>query len=270
MSYVVLSERERDELADLFFRLRELGEKYPMAREEAMTALRCLKAVHSNSIEDKSVDRVFLQVMLHGAGVKDKMAVSEHYGRAAQELRGQDELLKWLEIKAMLRQPFSLFLIQEMHRMTFFEANLEMAGKFRQSEVRIRGMRHLPPHHRQVPEALHQHLAGINEDLFAIEPTDRESFREVLRLSAQIHFLVAHVHPFEDGNGRIARAAGDYAMLVHGFYYDVIMTDYRDVYLDALEACSWANTKPLFHFVEFSYLETLRRISGFFNLVKQR
>jgi Fic family protein len=93
---------------------------------------------------------------------------------------------------------------------------------------------------------------------------------DVLRASARIHYLVASVHPFEDGNGRVARAAGDYAMLVHGFYYDVIMTDYRDIYLDALEASTWADTSPLFHFLEFSYLETLKRISGFFNLVHRQ
>ena len=78
--------------------------------------------------------------------------------------------------------------------------------------------------------------------------------------------MVAHVHPFEDGNGRIARAIGDYVMLCHGFYYDVIMTDYRDTYLDALDACTLTDTTPLYHFIEYSYLETLRRIAGFFQM----
>ena len=80
---------------------------------------------------------------------------------------------------------------------------------------------------------------------------------------------MASVHPFEDGNGRVARAAGDYVVLAHGFYYDVIMTDYRDVYLDALEECTSTETTPLLKFLEFSYLETLRRIAGFFQLVDQ-
>jgi Fic family protein len=82
-----------------------------------------------------------------------------------------------------------------------------------------------------------------------------------------VHYLIAHVHPFEDGNGRIARAASDYAMLVHGFYYDVIMTDYRDQYLDTLEECSLSSQGPLVHFLEYSYFETLQRIGGFFEIV---
>ena len=266
MSYVILTERERDELTELFFRLRKLGAQFPLAREEAMTALRCLKAVHSNAIEDKTVDRIFLQLLLHGAGVPEKDQISQHYGNAAKELRGQEALLRWLEDRAQQREPLTIAMLRTMHRMMFEDSCPEMAGKFRNTDVRISGMRHLPPHHRHVPEALHQHLEGINESLGEIRPDSRESVIRVLEESARAHYLVAHVHPFEDGNGRLARAVGDYAMLYHGFYYDVIMLDYRDTYLDSLESSTWSDSSPLLHFLEFSYLETLKRISGFFNL----
>lgn len=269
MSYVVLTEKERDELAELFFRLRSLGCEASLAREESMTALRCLKAVHSNAIEDKAVDRIFLQVLLHGAGIQDKAAISKLYGNAAAELKGQEALLRWLESEAEAQKPFSISLIQEMHRMIFEKSIPDLAGKFREGEVRISGMQHMPPHHNQIPVALQQHMEGINEDLLGVEVIDKDSFLKVLQISARVHYLIAHVHPFEDGNGRVARAAGDYAMLAHGFFYDVIMTDYRDIYLDALEASVWADTSPLYHFVEYSYLETLRRISGFFSLVRR-
>ncbi len=97
---------------------------------------------------------------------------------------------------------------------------------------------------------------------------DSDSFFEVLRISAKAHYLIASVHPFEDGNGRIARAVGDYVMLRAGFYYDVIMTSYRDIYLDALSECSLNDSKPLQQFLEFSYLETLKRIETFFDIVE--
>jgi len=86
---------------------------------------------------------------------------------------------------------------------------------------------------------------------------------------AIIHYQFESIHPFYDGNGRIARAIGDYAMLVHGCYYDVIMTDYRDHYMDSLEECTLFDVTPLRSFLEFSYQETLERISGFFTLVEQ-
>ncbi len=266
MSYTVLTSREREELVETFFQLKEMGERNSIARMEAMTALRCLKAVHSNAIEDKRVDRIFLQVLLHNAGVPDKSLISHHYLNASNELRGQEKMLRWLEDKAVEKEEFSISLLLEMHKTVFRESMQEASGRFRQDEVRIKGMAHRPPHHSMIAESLHQQFQGINERLFCIGPITRSNFFDVLQVSAEIHYLIASVHPFEDGNGRIARAVGDYVMLIHGFYYDVIMTDYRDIYLDSLEECTAIDVTPLLRFIEYSYLETLRRISGFFQL----
>ncbi|MEK7989436.1 MAG: Fic family protein [Thiotrichaceae bacterium] len=267
MSYVVLTTKEQDELIQIFFRLRKLGEAHPIAREEALTALRCLKAIHSNAIEDKRVDRIFLQVLLHGAGVPEKSHISQHYQNASTELKGQEEMLCLLETYAGQRQELSISLLLEMHNHIFSESSPDMAGRFRNHEVRIKHMRHRPCHQSKIQQSLHQKLSDINHRLFSIGSITPENFHDVLQLSADAHYLVAAVHPFSDGNGRIARAIGDYVMLVHGYYYDVIMTDYRDIYLDSLSECSAINTIPLQRFIEYSYLETLRRISGFFQLL---
>jgi Fic family protein len=176
-------------------------------------------------------------------------------------------MLRWLEAQVSQPTEFSISLLVEMHRYIFGKSSPNAAGRLRQGDVRISGMAHRPPHHSKVQELLYQRFETINKRLFATGPITAMNFFDVLRLSAEVHYLVAHVHPFQDGNGRIARAAGDYAMLVHGFYYDVIMTDYRDVYLDALGECTLADPSPLLHFIEYSCLETLRRIAGFFELV---
>jgi Fic family protein len=269
MSLIILTLSEKKQLLETFMRLKRLGEQYPLAREEAMTALRCLKAVHSNVIEDKRVDRIFLQVLLHNAGIADKSRVSAEYKKASIELKGQETMLRWLESEAMQCTEISISMLLEMHRLTFEESWPEGAGQLRQSEVRIRLMSHMPPHSSQISQLLHQQFAAINERLFVHQSISADNFFEILDISAQAHYLVAHVHPFDDGNGRIARALGDYVMLVHGFYYDVIMTDYKDIYLDSLEECSLSVSKPLSNFLEFSYQETLERISGFFRIVEQ-
>ena len=269
MTLAVLTQSEKKHLLEMFMQLKRLGEQYPLAREEAMTALRCLKAIHSNVIEDKRVDRIFLQVLLHNAGIADKSQISAGYEKASIELRGQEAMLRWLESLASQRTKLSIPMLLEMHRMVFEDSWAEGAGQFRQSEVRIRLMSHMPPHFSQISQLLHQRFAVINERLFSYQSVSADNFFEILEISAQAHYLVAHVHPFDDGNGRIARALGDYAMLAHGLYYDVIMTDYKDYYLDSLEECSLLDARPLSNFLEFSYLETLERISGFWGIVDQ-
>jgi len=268
MPKLILNRAERQKLQDLYFQADTLGREHPYARQEIMTALRCLKAIHSNVIEDRSIDRVFLQILLHDAGIEEKLKISPKYDHAYHVLKGQQSMLEDIEQRALAREPLSISLILGMHQKVFGRAWLEGAGQFRQSDVSISGVRHNPPPAPHVQGLLHQRFAGINEELDKIEALTPDTFGRILQLSADAHYLVAAVHPFEDGNGRIARAVGDYVFLRSGMYYDVIMTDYRSNYLDSLEECNLTDSNPLCHFLEFSYLETLERIATFFKLTQ--
>jgi len=267
MPYHVLNHTDRQKLRDLYFQADALGSKYPHARQEIMIALRCLKAIHSNAIEDRSIDRVFLQVLLHDAGIADRFRISSRYEHAYRIIKGQQSMLDDIEQRALVQEPLSISLLLGLHRRLFGRAWPEGAGQFRQSEVSISGVRHDPPLASHVQQLLHQRFAGINEELDEIKAITPDTFDRVLQLSAETHYLVAAVHPFEDGNGRIARAVGDYVFLRFGMYYDVIMTDYRSNYLDSLDECSLTDSNPLFRFLEFSYLETLERVTTFYKLI---
>lgn len=266
MPILALSRPERRTLKDLYFQAEVLGREYPFARQEIMTALRCLKAIHTNAIEDKSIDRVFLQILLHDVGIEDKSRISPAYEAAHRALKGQQAMLKDLEQRAAAREPLSLSLLEDMHRQVFAGVWPESAGHFRGSAVSISGMDHEPPAAAALEGLLHQRFAFLNEQMDSIEAVTPDTFDRALQLSADAHYAVAGVHPFEDGNGRIARAVGDFVLLRFGMYYDVIMTEYRDNYLDALEDCSFTDSSPLHRFLEFSYLETLQRVSTFYKL----
>ncbi|KAA3661677.1 MAG: hypothetical protein DWQ10_04030 [Calditrichaeota bacterium] len=70
MALVVLTQSERKRLVEMFLHLKRLGEQFPVARPEAMIALRCLKAIHSNVIEDKRLDRGFFQIVEQESALK--------------------------------------------------------------------------------------------------------------------------------------------------------------------------------------------------------
>ncbi|MBZ0267570.1 Fic family protein [bacterium] len=268
MPILTLNRTERQKLKDLYFQAEDRGREYPLARQEIMTALRCLKAVHSNALEDKSIDRVFLQILLHDAGVEDKQGISPAYDLAWRTLKGQQAVLEDLEARAAAREPLSISLLTRMHGRIFGDAWPEGAGQLRRSAVAISGMAHDPPPASAVEELLHQRFASINEAIAEIGSVTPETFDRVLRLSAEAHYVVAGVHPFEDGNGRIARAVGDFLLLRFDMYYDVIMTEYRDNYLDSLEDCTFTDCSSLHRFLEFSYLETLQRVFTFYKLAQ--
>jgi hypothetical protein len=63
--------------------------------------------------------------------------------------------------------------------------------------------------------------------------------------SAWLHHRFAQIHPFQDGNGRVARALASLVLIKEGLFPLVVTRDDRTSYIDALEAADNGDLKPL-------------------------
>jgi hypothetical protein len=100
-----------------------------------------------------------------------------------------------------------------------------LAG-YRDAPVYINRSRHVPPRAEAVREAMPR--------LFDLLEDEREpAVRAVLG-----HWLVGYVHPYLDGNGRIARFLMNVMLASGGYAWTVIRVQDRDPYLAALEVAS--------------------------------
>ena len=63
---------------------------------------------------------------------------------------------------------------------------------------------------------------------------ERKEIDEAPNTYAQIHMAIAHIHPFWDGNGRIARLVANVPLLKSGLPPIVIPTDQRRRYIEVL------------------------------------
>ena len=66
---------------------------------------------------------------------------------------------------------------------------------------------------------------------------ERKEILSPVELSALFHYRYIRIHPFEDGNGRIARLLVNYILLRHNYPMIVIRTDDRVNYLKMLHQC---------------------------------
>lgn len=100
-----------------------------------------------------------------------------------------------------------------------------LAG-YRNHPIYLRGSRHVPPRWELLGDAM--------EALFdLIENEPEPPVQAVLG-----HWLFGYVHPFPDGNGRIARFVMNTLLAGGGYPWTVIRVDARTDYLSALEAAS--------------------------------
>ena len=63
--------------------------------------------------------------------------------------------------------------------------------------------------------------------------------------SAWLHHRFTQIHPFQDGNGRMARCLATLVFLKAGWFPLVVTRDDRDTYISALEAADAGDLKPL-------------------------
>ncbi|MBX3162128.1 MAG: Fic family protein [Deltaproteobacteria bacterium] len=113
-----------------------------------------------------------------------------------------------------------------------------MLGGYRNAPVYLRGSRHVPPRSEVLGDAM--------SALFDL--VEQEPHAGVAAVLA--HWLVGYVHPFPDGNGRIARFVMNALFAAAGSPWTVIRVDERDAYLAALETASVGNdARPFARFV---------------------
>ena len=100
-----------------------------------------------------------------------------------------------------------------------------LAG-YRNDAVFLRGSRHVPPRWEAVRDAM-----PVFFDLIEAEP--EPSVRAVLG-----HWMFAYIHPYLDGNGRMARFLMNVMLASGGERWIVIRVEDRNLYMSALESAS--------------------------------
>ena len=123
-----------------------------------------------------------------------------------------------------------------------------LAG-YRGEPVFIRGSRHVPPRRETIADAMSTLFDLLDEES---EPCVR---------AVLAHWLFGYIHPYPDGNGRIARFLMNVMLASGGYPWAVIRIDDRNRYLSALESASVEqNIEPFARFLadltEWSFAQT--------------
>jgi Fic family protein len=112
-----------------------------------------------------------------------------------------------------------------------------LAG-YRNAPVYIRDSRHVPPRAEAVREAMPTLFDLLKQEE---DPAVRATLG---------HWLVGYIHPYSDGNGRMARFLMNVMLAAGGYPWTVIRVEDRAAYLAALEAASVeSNIRPFAQFL---------------------
>jgi len=197
-------------------------------------------AYHSLSIEGYRVTPELIEKVASGDWDPNK-SVEDKQQKDAMAARGYFQAFEVVKesIKSVLEDENSGEVVDNDHSIWYRElfapsvavglAKASDLAGYRNGPVLIKGAMHTPPRHEAVRDTM-----PVFFDLLKEEP--EASVRVVLG-----HFIFVYIHPYFDGNGRIARFLMN-VMLASGNYpWTVIKLDKREQYMSALEKASVGN-----------------------------
>ena len=105
-----------------------------------------------------------------------------------------------------------------------------------------------------------EHVAAEIDQLIRMHHAHADAAPEVE--AAWLHHRFSQIHPFQDGNGRIARALATLVFVKAGWFPLVVRDRERAHYIDALEKADSGNLKPLVdYFASLQKFEFVRALS---------
>ena len=80
--------------------------------------------------------------------------------------------------------------------------------------------------------------------------------------AAWLHHRFTQIHPFQDGNGRVARAIASLVLVKDGLFPLVVTRGDKSTYLDALEGADKGNLKPLIDLIAKLQIAQFRKTTA--------
>ena len=175
-------------------------------------------------------------------------------GLVAALIRDQKEAVDWLFDLIKSERPFSESFIKELHSLiTRSQPTAEgIDSQGRKKEIRLlRGEYKVWPNNPTRPDGnVHEYCPPeqVTIEMERFVNLHDQYLKEKVApdvLSAWLHHRFTQIHPFQDGNGRVARGLASLVFIREGWFPLVVHRDQHTRYIEACEAADGGDLAPL-------------------------
>jgi Fic family protein len=237
---------------EIFDEIDELKAKIAQNKPTGKVWLDSLRAYYrigltyaSNALEGNSLTESETKVVIEDGLTIGGKPLRDHL-EAIGHARAFDDLLK-----LMKDDLFDEGDIKRLHRLFYEGIDPENAGEYRSENVFISGSKYSLPAWEKVPEMMTKYVASLPKMAKTLHPVE---------LAAKAHLGFVFIHPFVDGNGRVARLLMNLVLLQNGYTIAVIPPINRAKYIEALESAH-NNDKVFISFIARTVKEGMRELA---------
>ncbi|MDE2719400.1 Fic family protein [Candidatus Palauibacter polyketidifaciens] len=208
---------------------------------------------HSNAIEGNILtlgetrSLILHGLTAHGKPLRDHLDIEGHDAafKTIEDAVKRGDALNGVFIRrlheVLLREPYEMEALTPDGRRT---KRLISVGQYKTAPNNVRTSTG-EIHYYTPPEQ----VAAEMQDLIDWYRDQEDSGEHPIVVAATFHYRFVRIHPFDDGNGRLARLLMNMILIRHGYTVAIIETTNRDRYIQEIEHAAQANT--LSQFIEF-------------------
>lgn len=215
----------------------------PLTREAIMQIKEYYKiglTYSSNALEGNTLDLAETKIVLEegltigGKPMKDHLEALGH-ANAFEEL-----------INLSQKEYFTENDIKHLHRLFYSKIDEKNAGQYRTSQVIITGSDVEFPKPEDIEIKIQEFVNSLPQLKQELHPVE---------YAAMVHIIFVNIHPFIDGNGRVARILMNLALLQSGYNIVIIPPVVRSDYIRALQETNNKNFVPFVNLISELTLE---------------
>jgi Fic family protein len=234
-----------------------LEKKLPMKASDEKRLKKKLRLefnYNSNHMEGNTLTYGQTQLLLFFDKSSGDVPVSD-----IEEMKAHDVALSQIEEMARDKErPLTELFIKELNKIIlvkpFWKDAITQNGAHTQKKIEIGTYKTLPNSVRLRNGEIHEYASpeetpALMDDLMMWYNKNCETYHPV-QLAAEFHYRFVCIHPFDDGNGRVARLIMNYIFLRHNYPLVVIKSDDKENYLTALQKADTGDLVSLIEYVE--------------------
>jgi Fic family protein len=174
----------------------------------------------SNALEGNSLTETETKIVLEDGITIGGKPIKDYY-EALGHSEAYDHIYKLSKGKEFTEDD-----IKKLHKLFYYRIDETQAGRYRKERVFISGSQYSLPGPEKVPDLMKDFIASMNDAAKSLHPVE---------YSAAAHKGFVFIHPFVDGNGRVARLLMNLILLQKEYCIAIIPPILRRDYIQALE-----------------------------------
>lgn len=217
---------------------------------------------HSNNLEGNSLTYGETKALILFGITAQGKPLKDHF-----EITGHNEAINWIiEIVAGKTELTEVF-IRQLHTLLLKESSYKKAqtpdGKLTRRKIEV-GKYKTQPNHVLTQTGETFYFAAPEET-----PAKMQELVEWFRkeketpntnpiiLAALFHYKFIRIHPFDDGNGRVARILMNFILMQHGFPPVIIKTEDKENYYAVLRLADADQLEPFIEYIVVNLIRSL-------------